>query len=152
VSVTFKSLLIALHLLGAPKDVAPEAATAIAKYARSDTEAAFMVAWADAESEFQRRIIDGRCHRWECDHGRAVGAWQMHRGAAGKTWDTMAGNLDAQAEAAARITRFALAACHAKGDAQVLGAFRVLGGLGCDRPLKGEAKRLAAFKRARGAL
>ncbi len=156
-----RAILLALAMLGAPKEVATEAGAAIAKYARNETEAAFLLAWARNESNFAAAIAEDKCKSFQCDpHRRADGTtvhlarglWQMHRGAAGKDWERLPGNIDAQTEAAARIVRFALSACRLKGDAQVLGAFRVLGGLGCDRPLKGEDTRMADYHRARSKL
>jgi hypothetical protein len=45
------------------------------------------------------------------------------------------------------MARWALRECKTP-----LGAFRRLGGLACDRPLKGEAARMKSYERARAAL
>jgi len=145
--MTAQTILVAILALGAPKASAPAFADAIARHARTADEAAFLVAWAEHESHFQERIVRNDCKRYECDRGRARGAWQLHRGAAGQDWDALPGNLDAQARSAARMARWALRECKAP-----LGAFRRLGGLGCDRALKGEDARMASFKKARGML
>jgi len=126
------AVLAVLLSFGAPKETAGDVATAIAKYARTPSEAAFH-----------------HCHRWECDHGLAIGAWQLHRGAAGPDWARLPGDLELQAKHAAGLARWAMRACPKD---PVRGGFRVLGGLGCDRTLKGEEKRIAAFNKARAAL
>lgn len=141
--MTWATILAALLVLGAPRGIAPEIATAIVGAARSPEEAAFLVAWAKHESDFSRRIADGQCLAHECDHGRARGLWQAHESAARGAWQSLPGNIRLQASIAARQYRFALRDC-----GTTLGAFRRLGGLGCDRPLRGEGKRLASFDRA----
>src|SRR3954462_1603739 len=141
----------ALLALGVQSSMAPVIAESVAKYTRNAEEAMFEIAWGKNESQYMERIINNDCKRWECDHGRAVGAWQLHRGAAGDDWAILPGNIDAQARAAARMTRFALHACPGTGDARILGAFRVLGGHSCSSPIKGEVQRLKDFKTAMGA-
>jgi hypothetical protein len=119
-------------------------ADAIAHNARTPVEAAFLIAWGRAESLFSERIIANDCRRWECDHGRARGAWQLHAGAVGKDWAFLPGNVELQARYAGRMTRWALRQCPAD---PVRGGFRVLGGLGCDRELKGEQSRVETFRK-----
>jgi hypothetical protein len=143
-----QAILAAVVALGAPRDVAPEFASAVAKYARTPEEASLMLSWAEHESHFARRIADGDCRKWECDHGRARGLFQEHRGAAGAEWSYMLGDIDAQVRAAARTTRWVLKTC--KGDARC--SFRVLGGLRTDVALKGEDSRVRSFTRVRGML
>jgi hypothetical protein len=156
--MTLQIILAAVLALGAPKETATDVAVAIAKYARTPDEAAFMAAWARHESEFSAAIAAGKCEKWQCDahklaDGRVVfrarGLWQLHRGAAGDDWEMLPGDIDAQARAAARMTRWALRQC--PGD-PVRGGFRVLGGLGCQKALRGEAKRVASFEKARRAV
>lgn len=144
-----EAILAALLALGAPAETAPVVASAVAKYARSPDEAAFLLAWGKNESQFDQRIIDHHCRRWECDNGRAVGAWQLHAGAAGGDWARLPGDVDLQAKHAASMARWAMRACPKD---PVRGGFRVLGGLGCDRPLRGESERVASFNKARSAL
>lgn len=146
--MTLQSLLLALQLLHAPSDTAPGVAGAVLRHAKSPMEAAFILAWGRAESGFDSRIIRNECKRWECDHGLAVGGWQMHRRAAGPDWDELPGNIDAQVRSAARMTRWALKQC---GN-QPRCAFRVLGGLRPETPLKGENARVSDFERVRRAL
>lgn len=142
--MTTATILAALLALGAPRSIAPEVAQAIATNARTADEAAFLAAWAEHESHFQRRIANGECRAFECDHGRARGLWQSHAKPAGNAWDALPGNIPLQASIAVRHYRWAFRDC-----GTTVGAFRRLGGLGCDRPLKGEAKRVASFERAR---
>lgn len=146
--MTLSAILLALSLVGAPKETATPVAEAVARYARTPQEAAFLVAWGRYESEYSPRIIANDCRKYECDHGRARGAWQAHRVAAGKLWDDLPGNIDAQARVAARHARWALGEC--SGDARC--AFRLLGGLHRDRKLKGEEKRVETYARALEAL
>jgi hypothetical protein len=142
--MTTVTILAALIAFGAPRSIAPEVAQAIATVARSPDEAAFLASWAEHESHFQRRIADNFCRPFECDHGRARGLWQAHPQAAGPAWHRLPGNIPLQATIAVRHYRAAFRDC-----GTTLGAFRRLGGLGCDRPLRGEGKRLASFERAR---
>jgi hypothetical protein len=144
-----QAILAAVLALGAPSETASDVATAVAKYARTPDEAAFLLAWGTHESHFQRRIIDGDCKKWECDHGRARGAFQLHAGAAGSDWALLPGDIDLQAKHAAAMARWAMRTCPKD---PVRGGFRVLGGLGCDRALKGEDARVISFRKARAAL
>lgn len=145
--MTAATILAALLALGAPTATASNASSAIYKYSRSADEAAFLVALGMHETRFEARLIDGDCKPWECDHGAARGAFQLHRGAAGADWELLPGNIDAQARSAVRMVRWAFRVCKTP-----VGAFRALGGLGCDRPLKGEEKRMASFLKARSML
>lgn len=141
--MTTATILAALLALGAPRAFAPEVAQAIAVVARSDDEAAFLAAWARHESHYVRRIALNDCAPWECDHGRARGLWQAHANAAGSAWERLPGNVTLQASIAVRHYRYAFRDC-----GTTLGAFRRLGGLGCDRPLRGEGERLRSYARA----
>jgi len=143
-----KAILSAALAVGAPQAVAPELAAAIHQRTTNSTEAAFLLAWGRYESNFLPRIIANDCRRWECDRGKARGAWQLHERAAGADWDALPGNLDAQVRSALRMTRWALGRCH--GDARC--AFRVLGGLQHDARLKGEDERVATFEATRSRL
>lgn len=140
-----QAILATLLHIGAPSSVAPDVASAIVKYAKSPAEIAFLESWGTHETHFSERLIAGQCYRWECDHGRARGAFQQHRGSAGADWEELPGNIDAQVRAASRAVRWAMRQCPKD---PIRGGFRVLGGLGCDRPLKGEEKRVATYRRA----
>jgi hypothetical protein len=164
--VTLKTILVALALLprfgedreAVGKLVQEEAiGRAVAKASGGDQDlAAFLLAWGDAETHFSLRIQRGDCYRWECDKGLARGPWQAHRNAmSASRWALMVGvqNTEAQAEQAARIASWALHECRAKDeDSRILGAFRLLGGLRCDQPLKGEESRLHTFRLVRSKL
>ena len=54
-------------------------AAAISSAARTDVEAALLVAIGRHESRYSLRIHAGRCKPRECDRGRARGPWQTHR-------------------------------------------------------------------------
>ena len=159
-----KAVLAALALLPVFKEDAKglektaqltAVAHSVAARARDADEAAFVLAWGDAETHYSLRVHAGLCRRWECDKGKARGPWQPHRnGMASERWARMQGveNTDAQVQHALKMARWALTECHAQGDARILGAFRLLGAKGCNEPLKGEADRLATYKRVRGLL
>jgi hypothetical protein len=127
-------------------------AAAVAEFARSPDEVAFLLAWAKHETNLSLRIHAGQCRAWECDRGKARGPWQAHRnGMPLERWDRMHGveNTRAQAEHAARMARWALRQCP---DDRIRGAFRVLGGRACWQPLKGDELRVADFQKMRGRL
>jgi hypothetical protein len=159
-----KAVLVAIGLLpvfhedvGVPgkAEQLSAVAAAVSKVARSPEEAAFLLAWADAESHFSLRVSRGECRRWECDRGRARGPWQNHRnGLSAADWDRMHGveNIDFQAERAAKHARWSLRECRMKGDAQIRSAFALLGGKSCSGTLPDIEQRLAAYRRVRGAL
>ncbi len=159
-----KTILVALALLprfhedreAVGKVVQENAvAAAVAKVTKDPDEAAFLLAWGDAETHYSLRIHEGRCFKWECDRGRARGPWQAHRNSMTLAdWDKMQGveNVDAQARHALKMARWALRECRTRGDARILGAFRLLGARGCNGVLPGEGERLASFKRVRGML
>jgi len=171
--MTLQAILTALGLLaifhedvrGPEKEAQLNAiAAAVAKVSQTQDEAAFLIAWSNAETHFSLRIAQGDCRRWECDpvrHAdgsmtfRARGPWQAHRnGMSDDSWARMTGieNVEHQAEVAARHARWALSACHETGDARILGAFRLLGAKHCDQAMKGERERLATYRKVRGLL
>jgi hypothetical protein len=140
-----KAIALSILLrLGAPAPVAEDVAHSLALTNLSEPEAAFLLAWGAHESRYRERIIRNDCERWECDHGRARGAWQMHRGAAGGAWDALPGSVPLQVASAAHAARWALRTC-----GNPLGAFRLLGGLGCNGKLRGEEERVATYERIR---
>ncbi len=158
--MTYAFILAALLSLPTAKEdrpVTPEktlqleaVAAAVHRATKTPDEAAFVLAWGSAETHYSLRIAEGRCLIWECDRGKARGPWQIHRNAAmsAEQWDRMHGveHIDEQARVAAARARWALRQC--KVD-RIRGAFRVLGGLGCKRQLKGENERVKAFERMR---
>lgn len=158
--MTLKLLLAALLALphyredtpGTPEKLAQHSAlsAAIRAEARTADEAAFLLAWGDAETHYSLRVHSGRCKPHECDRGRARGPWQLHRDASmsADTWARMHGveNTPLQAREAAKKVRWALRQCPAN---RIVGAFRVLGGRGCQYELPGENERVAMFERVR---
>lgn len=111
----------------------------VAAQARTPQEAAFILAWGENETHYALRIHSGSCRRWECDHGRARGPWQDHRRGlpVGIEWTHW------QVKSALQHVRWALKECG--GDE--LGAFRRLGALRCDEPLKGEGERVKSYRK-----
>lgn len=127
-------------------------AAAVAEVARDKDEAAFLIAWGEHESRYSLRIHRGQCKPLECDRGRARGPWQNHRiGMAEDAWGRLVGveMTRVQAAEAMRRARSALRMCPAD---RIRGAFRVLGGNGCTRALKGENERVETFQRVRAKL
>ncbi len=120
-------------------------AGAVASVAQTPDEAAFLLAWGKAETNFSLRIHRGNCSPWECDGGKARGPWQTHKnGMSEERWLRMIGveNVEVQAEQALRDARWALYACP---NDRIRGAFRVLAGRACSWPIKGENERFATF-------
>lgn len=127
-------------------------AAAVVSVARDKDEAAFLIAWGDHETRYSLRIHRGHCRPLECDRGRARGPWQNHRnGLSDEKWEALHGVelTRLQAEEAARRARWALNQCKAD---RIRGAFRVLGGNGCTKALRGEDERVATFRRVRAKL
>lgn len=160
--MTLKPILLAVMALATFREDPPDSlekraqiaavGSAVAEFAKTPNEAAFLIAWAQAETNLSLRIHVGQCKPWECDRGRARGPWQTHRnGMPEERWARMVGveNTRAQAEQAAGHARWAMRQC--PGD-PIRGAFRRLGGLGCQQSLRGEERRMAAFRRVRARL
>jgi len=127
-------------------------ANAVAAVAQTADEAAFLLAWGKAESNFSLRIHRGQCNDWECDAGRARGPWQAHKnGMPEERWEQMIGieNIDVQALQALRHARWALQACPHD---RVRGAFRVLAGRACTSPIRGENERVSTYRWVRATL
>ena len=124
-------------------------AQAVASVTKNPDEAAFLLAWGNAETNFSLRIHRGECNQWECDGGRARGPWQAHRnGMNEERWSRMVGveNVQVQAEQAVQHARFAFHACPTN---RIRGAFRILAGRACTSPIKDEEARMAAYNRVR---
>lgn len=140
------------HEDAASPEKSAQLAAAVADVARDKDEAAFLIAWGEHETRYSLRIHRGKCKPLECDRGKARGPWQNHRnGLADDRWSALSGIelTGIQAEEAARRARWALRACPAD---RIRGAFRVLGGNGCTKALRGEDERVATFKRVRARL
>jgi hypothetical protein len=127
-------------------------ANAVAAVAQTPDEAAFLLAWGNAESNYSLRIHRGECNSWECDAGRARGPWQAHRnGMPEERWEKMIGvdNVEVQAQHALFLTRWALHACPHD---RIRGAFRVLAGRACTSPIRGEAGRVSSYRWVRSVI
>lgn len=125
-------------------------ARAIASVSKTKDEAAFLITLGQHESGFSFRVHFGICRQFECDHGRALSPWQMHKN--GRTDDEWLGfvGLSLQATrgaafAALQHVRFAERACRYSPD-PLVGTFRAYAGRGCTVPLPGERDRVATFQ------
>lgn len=119
---------ILAYLLAQPWHVTDAAETAEGRTARLSVLADAIataggrrpeIAWALAvtavgESGLRRDVLGGACPEHECDRGRAIGAWQLHRPPAVPRceWLTWAGDDPLPgALRAAGVLRWALATC-----------------------------------------
>lgn len=110
--------------------------------------AAFVTAWGWHESAYSLRIGDGKCKPWECDGGRARGAYQGHRsiGMSDEDWDRMHGlvNIEFQVADAVHRARLHLGMC----GGNVLQAYAALAtGRGCSAKVRDKdgKHRVATF-------
>jgi hypothetical protein len=88
-------------------------ATAIAEVARTNAEAAMLLALAFHESGLARFVIEGRCSDGppgqRCDGGKARGVFQLHAAACRDAWELEDGSTDsirAEARCAIRLLRW----------------------------------------------
>lgn len=75
---------------------------------------AIVVAVGEAESGYSLRIMAGQCKPYECDHGRARSAWQMHENNYTRpVWEQLWGqeNLAIQVQAADGMLKRAYYRC-----------------------------------------
>lgn len=111
--------------------------------------AAYVIALGTYESHFSRRIQAGRCHKGECDGGKAHGMWQMHRDALPRKYSldditgTDAESLQAAADAAARRVRGRIKMCGAGIPLRVFGGYA----MSCDYVPHKAAARVKLYKR-----
>jgi hypothetical protein len=98
------------------------------------------------ESNFDTEIVAGRCKPWQCDRGRARGAFQNQRVSFNaELWDVADGNIEAQVAMADRALRRSLATCARLGVPYPAGVFRAYAGRSCSFPLRDEAARVATY-------
>jgi hypothetical protein len=131
-------------------------ATAIDRHATDKRVRAFLIAWGWHESAFSLAITDGQCDRHQCDYSQrlkrhlASGAFQEHQnGRPDAEWSRLRGleNIDHQVASASRRARGFIGMCPT-----IEGAFRALGGRGCDGRLPDAGKRVATYQRTLGRL
>jgi hypothetical protein len=110
--------------------------------------AALVVAIGQAESGFSLRIHAGRCHKWECDRGRARGPWQLHRYAeAVSTWEQMHGldNIAVQVRVASARLRRGYYTCRGSAD-WLVATINGYAGISCSRVWPGLERRVAVWR------
>jgi hypothetical protein len=110
--------------------------------------AALLIAIGTHESRFSPDIVANRCKPWQCDRGRARGAFQVHRlGYLAGLWDISPGDPAVQVEMADRVLRRSLTRCAPFASFPAL-VYRAYRGGSCSWPIKGEAARVATYMRA----
>jgi hypothetical protein len=113
--------------------------------------AALLLTIASHESALSARIARGECGPHECDHGKAWGTWQQHQTPRNaEVWGSP--DLNVQAREASHLARQFYNMCKSSGVPFPLSTFRAFAGSGCKMPFKGEAARMATFKRLMGRL
>lgn len=90
----------------------------------------------------------GDCQPWQCDKGRARGAFQNQRVVFNaELWDVAHGNIDVQVEMADAALRRSLVTCTLIGVPFPGAVFRANGGRSCSWQLRDEERRVATFYR-----
>ena len=116
--------------------------------------AAFLVTLGGAETNFDSQLVLGVCEAWQCDHGRAKGAFQNWSVSfTRELWAVADGNIPAQVAMADRTLRRSMTRCapFAPFPAHVFRAYRGGAAASCSWPLRDEAARVATFNRLLGA-
>lgn len=127
---------------------AHEIARVSKKAPRSPREyAALLLTIGQHESNWSTDIVAGRCAAWECDKGRAKGAFQGHRlRFSSELWDVANANIPAQVEMADRALRRSMTRC-APFAPYPQHVFRAYRGGSCSWELKDENARAATYAR-----
>ncbi len=115
--------------------------------------AAFLVTLGGAETNFDSQLVLGVCAKWQCDHGRAKGAFQNWSVSfTRELWAVADGNIPAQVAMADRTLRRSMTRCapFAPWPAHVFRAYKGGAASSCSFPLKDEAQRVATFNRLLG--
>jgi hypothetical protein len=116
-------------------------ASELARQVPSRKKAALLIAIGCQESHYDKRIVAGQCKPWECDKGKARGAWQGQRNRdVAELWDVANGNIPAQVEMASKTLSHSLIHCEPFGPfpGHVFRAYR---GGSCSWELKDENLR-----------
>jgi hypothetical protein len=104
------------------------------------------------ESTFSLRIQRGQCKPYECDHGRARSAWQLHKNLfTAPVWDQLHGveNTAIQVRAASDALRRAFFTCSRSGMPWVQGTLNAYAGRRCSAEWPGLDQRVATFNHLR---
>ena len=123
-------------------------AAELARQVPSRRKVALLVAIGCQESHYDKRIIAGQCRPWECDHGKARGAWQGQRNRdVTELWDIANGNIPAQVEMAHKTLNHSMIRCVPFGPfpGHVFRAYR---GGSCSWALKDEGLRSWIYDKA----
>jgi hypothetical protein len=102
------------------------------------------------ESNFDTQLVLGLCKPWQCDHGRAKGAFQNQRVSfTADLWPHADGDIAKQVAMADRSMRRSLTRCErfAPYPAHVFRAYRGGGEGSCTIALRDEAARVATYER-----
>lgn len=100
------------------------------------------------ETNFDTDIVAGRCLPYQCDRGRAKGAFQNQNvKPVADLWPTADGNIAAQVDMADRMMRRTYRGCEGQGVPFPAGAFRAYAGRSCSWPVHREAERVALYNR-----
>ncbi len=115
--------------------------------------AAFLATIGGAETNFDTQLALGICAPWQCDKGRAKGAFQNWSVSfTRELWAVADGNIPAQVAMADRTLRRSMKRCapFAPFPAHVFRAYKGGAASSCSFPLKDEAARVATFNRLMG--
>jgi hypothetical protein len=110
--------------------------------------AALLLTIGSSESNFDSAIVLGDCRPWQCDRGRARGAFQNQRVSFNaELWDRAHGDIEVQVKMADLALRRSLVTCIRLGVPYPAGVFRAYAGRSCSWPLHDEARRVATYLR-----
>lgn len=116
-------------------------AAELARQVPSRRKAALLIAIGCQETHYDKRVIAGQCKPWECDKGKARGAWQGQRNRDVATlWDVANGSIPVQLQMASTTLNHSMIRCQPFGPfpGHVFRAYR---GGSCSWELKDESLR-----------
>ena len=112
--------------------------------------AALLLTIGHHESGFSLRIQRGECKPFECDHGRARSAWQLHKNLyTAPVWDQLHGieNTTIQVKTASEALKRAYFTCSGSGEPWLVATLNGYAGRRCGGDWPGLHLRMATFKR-----
>lgn len=112
--------------------------------------AALLLTIGHHESGFSLRIQRGECKPFECDHGRARSAWQLHKNLyTAPVWDQLHGieNTKIQVKTASEALKRAYYTCSGSGEPWLVATLNGYAGRRCGGDWPGLHLRMATFKR-----